>query len=130
MPSSVPVTILLLDDDPDGRFFTERSLRKVFAGCTVLVCVSADDATQKLEGARIDAIVTDHQLGHESGCDFIAHVRRKGMTCPIVMVTCSADPGVAQNAYRAGATKVFSAGNDDFAEFLKAQLAQSARPAG
>jgi CheY-like chemotaxis protein len=115
---------MLVDDDPDGRFFTERRLRKSFADCALVVCTSADEATGKLDGARIDAIVTDHQLGHQSGCDFIAHARRQGITCPIVMVTCSADPAVAENAYRAGATKVFTAGNDEFAEFLKTQLSK------
>ena len=108
----------------------ERSLRKAFHDCTLVVCGSADEAIKKLEGAPVDAIVTDHQLGVQSGCDFIAHVRQRGTACPIIMVTCSADPTVAQNAYRAGATKVFPTGGHDFAAFLKTQLNPSPSTGG
>lgn len=113
---------MVVDDEPDGRFFAERSLKKIFSDCSLVVCSSADEAAAKLEGTRPDAIVTDNQLGRQSGCDFIGHVRGKGITCPVVMVTCSDNPEVVSEAYRAGATKVFRAGGDEFATFLKAQL--------
>jgi CheY-like chemotaxis protein len=122
-----PRTFMLVDDDPDGRFFAERSLKLNFPDCSLSVCVSVDEAIRRLETVRPDAIVTDHQLGRHSGCDFIAHVRQRGMTCPVVMVTCSDDPGVAKAAMHAGATKVFRAGDDEFAEFLKEQLEPPAK---
>lgn len=118
---------MLVDDDVDGRFLAERSLKKVLGGCSVVLCSSADDAVRQLESTHPDAIVTDHQLGRQSGCEFIEYVRGKGLACPIIMVTCSDDPEVARKAYRSGATKVFRAGGNEFAEFLKTQLA---RPPG
>jgi CheY-like chemotaxis protein len=84
-----------------------------------------DEAVTKLEGARIDAIVTDNNLGPRSGCEFIRHVRRKGLTCPVIMVTCSNNPEVAEAAYSAGVTKIFGAYDEVFTEFLKRQLEQS-----
>jgi CheY-like chemotaxis protein len=112
-----------VDDDEDGRFLMEWSLKGALKDCSVVVCSSADEAVQRLESMQPDAIVTDHQLGRQSGCEFIGYLRRRGLTCPVVMVTCSDDPDVARDAYAAGASKVFRAGNDDFAVFLKNQLA-------
>lgn len=116
------LTILLVDDDADGRFFAERSLKKILPDCAVIVCTTADEAAQRLAEKRFDAIVTDHQLGRRSGCDFISQVRSQGIACPVVMVTCSESPEVVRAAMLAGATKVFRADGDAFAEFLKEQL--------
>lgn len=116
---------MLVDDNADNRFLAEHSLRKSFGDCSIIVCGSADEAIQKLATSTVDAIVTDHQLGRQSGCEFIAHVRRQGLTCPILLVTCSSDPEVAQAAYRAGATKVFGGSQVNFADFLKNYLATS-----
>ena len=115
-------TILIVDDDPDGTFFTERSLRKVLGPCFILNAAGGEAAFVLLKHAQIDAIVTDHQLGQQSGSEFIAEVRHHGLACPITMVTGSEDPRVAQKAYEAGVTKVFRSGGDEFAEFLKQQL--------
>ncbi len=121
-----PVTIMLVDDDADGRFLAERRLKLAFPGCALISCESVDQAMERLAGVRPDAIVTDHQLGRGSGCELIRHVRKEGITCPVVMVTCSDDPEVAKAAMLAGATKVFRAGGDAFAEFLKRALAPAA----
>ena len=116
---------MLVDDEPDSRYLLEHNLRKVFPLCQVLAYPSAAAALAELErGARVDAIVTDNDLGELSGCDFIARVRSSGLTCPMVMVTCSGDPLVAQAAYQAGATKVFDISQaGKFAGFLKTVLA-------
>lgn len=126
MPSQP--TILIVDDDTDGRFFAERSLKKILGDCTLLQCASADAALALLEGTRVDAVVTDNKLGRKSGCEFIGQARQNGLTCPLIMVTCNDDPNVARDAYRAGATKVFRTGGDEFAEFLKERL-EASRPA-
>jgi two-component system C4-dicarboxylate transport response regulator DctD len=118
---------MLVDDDADGRFFAERSLKQTFPGCSVVVCASADEAMRRLVEVRPHAIVTDHQLGRRSGSEFIGYVREQGLTCPVVMVTCSDDPEVKAAAMRAGATKVFRAEGDEFAEFLRQELDKGQR---
>lgn len=79
---------------------------------------SAAEALALVKTKQIDAIVTDHLLGDQTGCEFIGYVRRRGIICPIVMVTGASDPKVEQEAYRAGATKVFPNGRGDFAGFV------------
>jgi CheY-like chemotaxis protein len=120
MPSRL--TILIVDDDADGRFLLERRLNRTFKECTIITCSSADEALPFLKRSQIDAIVTDHQLGAQSGCDFISQARRRGIMCPILMVTGSDDPQIERDAYQAGATKVFKGGRGDFADFLRTLL--------
>ena len=116
--------IVVVDDDEDSRFFAERSLKRAFPSSRILLFDAPGPALDALRrGTVVHAIVTDHKLGHLSGCDFIADVRRLGHTFPVVMVTCSGDPNVASKACAAGATKVFETGGNEFAEFLKTALA-------
>lgn len=117
-----PLTIMVVDDDADGRFLFEHRLRKTFKDCAVFACASVSEALPLLNGAQLDAIITDHQLGGQSGCDFIGQIRRRGITCPVVMVTGNDDPKIERDAYQAGATKVFQGGSGDFADFLRALI--------
>lgn len=127
--ASAAPTIIVVDDDEDSRFFLERSLAQTLPSSRVMVFASAIPALAELKrGTAVDAIVTDHQLRPASGCDFIADVRKLGITCPVVMVTCSGDPAVASKAYAAGANKVFETGGDAFAIFLRDTLRDTQRP--
>ena len=124
MPS--PLTIMVVDDDTDGRFLLEHGLRKAIRDCAVVACTSADEALCLLKGTRIDALITDHRLGLGSGAEFISQARRRGVMCPILMVTRSDDPRVQSEAYAAGATEVFMGGRGDFADVLQRLLTRAA----
>lgn len=110
---------MVVDDNPDGRFLLEHRLRKMFKDCSVIACTGASEALGLLPAGCFDAIVTDHVLGRETGSEMIAQARRRGVTCPILMVTSSDDPEVERAAYAAGATKIFMAGRGDFREYLR-----------
>jgi CheY-like chemotaxis protein len=110
-------TILIVDDDPDNRFLLAHGVQKSLE-CAVVACSSAAEALALVKTKQIDAIVTDHHLGDQTGSEFIGQLRRRGVTCPMVMVTGSSDPKVEQEAYRAGATKVFPSGRGDYAGFV------------
>lgn len=120
-------TIMVVDDDEDTLFLAERRLKRVLPSARILMFAAPAPALEALgRGMEVHALVTDHKLGHLSGCDLIAEVRRRGHTFPILMVTCSGDPEVAGKARAAGATKVFETGGDEFAEFLKKILGDAA----
>ncbi len=119
-----PLTFLVVDDDEDSRYLAGRALMNQFATCRVIACSSAKKARSCLTRVSVDAILTDHKLGEESGIEFIRGLRQQGVTCPVVMVTASADPEVERAAYEAGANKVFSAGRGDFTGYLHEVLSR------
>jgi CheY-like chemotaxis protein len=127
-----PLTILVVDDDADGRLLIEHRLRKAFEDCAVVACTGPSEALSLLRGRAFDAIITDNQFAGESGSELISQARRRGVSCPILMVTASDNPQVQRDAYAAGATKIFMGGRGDFTEFLRPLLipATAERPAG
>lgn len=122
--------IMVVDDEPSGRFLLEHRLRRAFKDCSVVACTMASDALSMLRASCFDAIITDNELGWESGSEFITQVRHRGVMCPIIMVTSSDDPKVERAAYTAGATKVFMAGRGDFPEFLRHLLSRASAESG
>jgi CheY-like chemotaxis protein len=121
-----PLRILVVDDDADGRFLIEHRLKRAFEDCAVVACTSPSEALGMLRAGCFDAIITDNGFGLESGSDFISQARRRGVACPILMVTSSEDPNVERAAYAAGGTKIFMAGRGDFPGFLQHLMSRTA----
>lgn len=117
---------MVVDDDSAGRFLLEHRLRKTFKDCAVIACTCPSEALAMLRAGCFDAIITDHQFGGETGSELISQARRRGVACPILMVTSSDDPKVQHAAYAAGATKIFMGGRGDFSEFLRHLLEYAA----
>jgi CheY-like chemotaxis protein len=116
------LTIMIVNEDADGRFLLERQLKRTFEHCTLIACASGNEALALFRSARVDAIVTTQDAGDQSGPELIAHARRRAIVCPILMVMLSDDLDVERAAYQAGATKVFRSGRGDFANFLRLLL--------
>jgi CheY-like chemotaxis protein len=110
---------MVVDDDADGRFLLEHRLRKAFPDCAVVACTTPSEALAMLRSGHFDAIITDNQFRLETGSEFIGQARRRGLVCPILMVTSSEDPKVQRDGYAAGATRIFMAGRGDFTECLR-----------
>jgi CheY-like chemotaxis protein len=118
-------TFLVVDDDGDMRFLHRCELEKEFPGCTVLECETAEDAFERSGQIQFDAVLTDYSLRGENGTAFIARLRALGATYPVVMVTGSSDPKIHDEAYHAGATRVFFGTKLGFAPFLRTLLSEA-----
>lgn len=112
-------TFLVVDDDEDIRFLHRCELEKEFPGCTVVECETAEDGVERSGQIQFDAVLTDYSLRGDNGTAFIARLRALGATYPLVLVTGSSDPKIHDEAYAAGATRVFFGTKLGFAPFLR-----------
>lgn len=120
------VTILVLDDDEDIRFLHRGELQREFPGCIVVECETTEQALERSADVHLDAVLTDHSLRGDDGGIFITKLRELGVTCPVMMITGSEDPGVHEEAYAAGATRVFFGTKLGFARFLRPLMREAA----
>jgi two-component system chemotaxis response regulator CheY len=97
-------TALIVDDSNSIRQMLGFTLRE--AGFQVIEGVNGGDALAKLEGKRVDLIITDLNMPVMDGLTFIraARVRAETKFTPILMLTTESHPEKRQAAKAAGAT--------------------------
>ena len=100
--SNRPITVLVVDDNPDHRFLIERKLGE--EGIEVRAAGSGEETLEKLDG--IDIVLLDFRLGGEmDGLETLHAMRAKNGTSgpSVVMVTGMGSEDIAVSAMRAGA---------------------------
>ncbi|PRQ05410.1 sigma-54-dependent transcriptional regulator [Enhygromyxa salina] len=93
--------ILVVDDDPDTRELLSANLR--LEGYQAQPVGSAEAALEQLEGALIDAILTDVHMEGMTGVDLCERVRERYPHIPVLVMTGKADMATVVAALRAGA---------------------------
>jgi len=83
--------ILVIDDEESIRFTFERFLRA--AGYIVATAASCDEAFARLDEGCFDVVFADIILEDGTGIDVLREIKRRGLSCPVIMIT--GDPGVA-----------------------------------
>ena len=84
MPQACASCVLLVDDDPSERGLISRCLGK--AGFEVLYAEDGIDAVVKLREIVPRVIICDLQMPRMGGLEFIAVVRRRFPTIPVVVL--------------------------------------------
>lgn len=97
---------MLIEDEANLRFTIARSLRT--AGHEVHEAASLPQANELLARHVFDAVLTDVNLGPDSGIDLVARLREEGFEGPIVIMT---GYGSVESAVRA-----MKVGADDYLE--------------
>lgn len=97
-------TIMIVDDSASMRQLVTFALKD--AGYEVVAAVNGKDALGKLDGAKIDMIVTDLNMPEMDGIEFIQQLRaaEKHKFMPIVMLTTESNESKKQEARKAGAS--------------------------
>ncbi len=93
-----PISVLVVDDNPDHRRLTERTLSE--SGFQVRTADSGEGALDALEG--VDLVLLDHGLPRMSGIEVLARIRERGGP-PVIVVTGRGSEEVAVEALRGGA---------------------------
>lgn len=97
-------TILIVDDSEMMRQMVSFTLRE--ANYEVLVAVDGQDALQKVNGQKVDLILTDLNMPVMDGITFIRNVRESAATryVPILMLTTESQAEKKLEGKAAGAT--------------------------
>ena len=98
-----PVTVLLVDDNPD---FLEMERRRLEDERTeVLTAGSYDSALRRVESAAVDCVVSDYSMGRKDGLDLMRAVRsRVRAGFPFILMTARGSEDVAARAISQGVT--------------------------
>ena len=101
---SVPRTILVVDDSATIRQMRCFTLRQ--AGFAVLEATDGQDALERLDGARVDVILTDLNMPRLDGIAFIRRLRSQPASkhTPVLMLTTESQESKRQGGRAAGAT--------------------------
>jgi CheY-like chemotaxis protein len=115
-------SVLVLDDDDDGRFLTVHALKKRLQSMRILEARTVAEALALAANHAPKLIITDHHLGAGCGIAFLESLKSCHVGCPVVMLTANSDPKVHQKAFAAGAAKVMVTGQSDFASEVARML--------
>lgn len=94
--------ILVVDDENVLRFTLREILSN--AGYETSDAENYEDALAKLSSEKeFDVIFTDIVLGGKTGIDLLREIKKKGLTCPVVIITGFPEVETASEAVRLGA---------------------------
>lgn len=100
--------VLIVDDAPDFGRMLQATLSMIGGGRIHTALVpSAEEAMLEISRLAPDLVVSDLRLPGISGLDLIRKIRARAGQVKIVMVTGMKDPGLADQAVRAGADLFF-----------------------
>ena len=96
--------IMTADDSASIRQMVSFTLKD--AGYEVVEAVDGKDALKKLNGAKINMLITDLNMPNMDGLELIKQVRAKSefKFIPIIMLTTESQAGKKQEGKAAGAT--------------------------
>lgn len=87
--TSFPLEVLLVDDDEGVRETTASMLQVL--GMSVRHAASGPEALAQIEAAVPDLLVLDYAMPGMNGAELARHLRARGVTAPMLMITGYAD---------------------------------------
>jgi DNA-binding response OmpR family regulator len=93
--------ILVTDDDRTCRDSIQKILER--EGHVVEGAADVDHALEAMGRRNFDLIVCDYRMPGRSGLDFLAELKRKKSTIPVLMISAFADSETEAEARRLGA---------------------------
>jgi CheY-like chemotaxis protein len=77
---------LIIDDNPEGRFFLSKTLSRKFPGSTVIECAEAGEAFRRLETIKPHLVVC-HRTFEFDGYRLVKELRKRMPKVPILMTS-------------------------------------------
>ncbi|QDT63548.1 sigma-54-dependent transcriptional regulator [Calycomorphotria hydatis] len=99
--SSIPIRVLVVDDDEAHAQAVADSLRAINADCTV--AKSGEQGVQRIESDQFDVVVTDMKMGGVDGLDILSHTKEELPDAEVIFVTGHGSISSAVTAMQQGA---------------------------
>jgi DNA-binding NtrC family response regulator len=103
MTAAVETPVLVVDDSAAIRTYLAKNLEEL--GIAVVTAANADDAMSFVK-AGVTAVISDYNMAGRSGLDLLRDVRAVDERLPFFLMSGLSANRFADDAYRAGATKV------------------------
>lgn len=104
MGTGLPVSVLVVEDDPEHALIIRQSLARAGDGaCEVSQVTRFDEALSDLAERRFDVILLDLSLPDSKGLDGIRSLRARFPEIPVVVLTASDSEVLGVESVRAGA---------------------------
>src|SRR5256885_6183944 len=97
-----PLSILLVDDNPDDRALVIRELSREFPDRRFCHVTDHKRLTLALDRGPWDLAVTDYKLNWSDGLKVLTAVKARWPDCPVIMFTGSGNEEIAVQAMKAG----------------------------
>jgi CheY-like chemotaxis protein len=125
--SAQPVTILLVDDNPEHRLLVIRNLRRGMRTVNIVECGSGSDCIARIGQTKFDLVLLDYSLRDMNGLEVLDVLKKIQDSMPIIMLTGREDDQIAEEAKRRGAADYIVKSTeflDDIVAVVERTLAQ------
>jgi len=103
--SGSQIKLLIVDDNPDDRFYYKRLLLKVKGiNWTILESENGEDGLALCKKENPDCILLDYILPDTDGLEFLLQMKNSSLSVPVIMLTGQGDETVAVLAMKEGAS--------------------------
>jgi DNA-binding NtrC family response regulator len=111
------VRVLHVDDDPEFADLAAIYLEREGNDFELLTENSPETGLERLEAEPVDCIVSDYDMPHTDGLEFLAAVREEYPELPFILFTGKGSEEIASEAITAGVTGYFQkeSGTDQYA---------------
>lgn len=117
-----PIRILHVDDEA-GLLKVAKQCLEMGGSFQVDAALSAEEAVEKMNRKRYDAVVSDYQMPGKDGLEFLKELRTGGNSIPFIMFTGRGREEVAKEALSRGADQYVDKNGDP--ETVYCELAHS-----
>ena len=93
--------ILVIDDEESLRFTFNEFLSE--EGYTVFCAGTYHDAVEIIRAEDLDLVFADIILGEHTGIDILKEIKKRGLICPVIMITGQPNINTAADSVRLGA---------------------------
>jgi DNA-binding NtrC family response regulator len=129
--ASHPLTVLLVDDEPDILDSVRALLGGAIAGLRVLTATSGLQGLEVLEREPVDLVVSDFKMPGMDGIEFLQQCRLRHPAVARAMFTAFGNEDLARRAVTDAFASAFiskGADPDQLIQAIKAQLARARAP--